>query len=101
MLKIAIAVQGRFHAFDLAKALLRRGHDVTVFTNYPAWAVARFGVPPARVRSFWMHGVLSRIADRVADWTGLRFEPLLNPIFGGWASRALAKEQWDVIHGWS
>jgi UDP:flavonoid glycosyltransferase YjiC (YdhE family) len=31
-LKIAIVVHGRFHAFDLARALLRRGHDVTLFT---------------------------------------------------------------------
>ena len=32
-MKIAIVVQGRFHAFDLAQALVGRGHDVTVFTS--------------------------------------------------------------------
>jgi hypothetical protein len=32
--KIAIAVHGRFHAFDFARALIAQGHDVTLFTNY-------------------------------------------------------------------
>ena len=39
-MKVAIVVQGGFHAFDLARALIGRGHDVTAFTNYPAWATA-------------------------------------------------------------
>jgi hypothetical protein len=30
--KIATVVHGRFQLFDLARALLRRGHDVTLFT---------------------------------------------------------------------
>lgn len=100
-MKIAIVVQGRFHAFDLARALLRRGHDVTVLTNYPKWAVARFGVPADCVRSFWPHGVASRAADRVSDLTGARYERWLNPLFGRWASRELARHRWDVIHAWS
>ena len=50
-MKIAVVVHGRFFAFELARALLARGHDVTVFTNYPRWAAARFGLPPARVRA--------------------------------------------------
>ena len=27
-----------------------RDHDVTIFTNYPKWAVRRFGIPEDRVR---------------------------------------------------
>ena len=33
-MKIAMAVHGRFHGFDLARAMIARGHDVHVFTNY-------------------------------------------------------------------
>ena len=42
-LKIAIGVHGRFHAFELGRALLELGADVRVFTNYPAFIAERFG----------------------------------------------------------
>ena len=45
-LKIAMVVHGRFHAFDLGTSLLRRGHDVRLFTDYPGWAVARPTLSP-------------------------------------------------------
>ncbi len=40
-LKIAIVVQGRFYAFDLAREMVRQGHLVTLVTNYPAFITAR------------------------------------------------------------
>lgn len=101
-MKIAIIVHGRFHAFDLARELLRRGHDVTLFTNYPKWAVKRFEFPKERVRSFWPHGVLSRLANKVGMFELLQgCDPLLKPMFDRWASKELKKEKWDVIHTWS
>lgn len=101
-MKIAIVVHGRFHAFDLARALGQRGHTVKLFTNYPHWATRRFGVPHAMVHSFWLHGVLSRIADRLHKTIGLPYpEAWLHQLFGRWAARVLEKENWDVIHLWS
>src|SRR5262249_7837240 len=47
-LKIDVAVHGRFHAFHLARALSRRGHDVRLLTNYPSSIVERFGFPRSR-----------------------------------------------------
>jgi len=67
-MKIAIAVHGRFEAFDLARELVRRGHKVRLLTNYPRWAVRRFGVPGECVRSFWLHGVLSRALNLGQHW---------------------------------
>jgi glycosyltransferase involved in cell wall biosynthesis len=101
-MKIAIIVQGRFHAFDLARALITRGHDVTVFTNYPKWAVRRFGISPKRVRSFWLHGLASMLVYRFPQ-RALWFEPerWLHPVFGRWVAARLAPESWDVIHAWS
>jgi glycosyltransferase involved in cell wall biosynthesis len=101
-MKIAIVVQGRFHAFDLAKALTGRGHDVTIFTNYPLFATRRFGLPDSQVRSFPVHGVLSRAVGYVParplqQW----WEPVAHRMFGRWAARELARERWDVIHCWS
>lgn len=101
-MKIAIAAHGRFHAFDLGRELLRRGHDVTVFTNYPAWAVEPFGVPRDRVRSFWLHGILSRAAWRVHHRpVRRRLEPWLHAGFGRWLRGGLGHERWDVVHAWS
>src|SRR6266481_9580709 len=101
-MKIAIVVHGRFHSFDLARALLGLGHDVTVFTNYPKWAVRRFGIPETHVRSFWEHGVTARVANRVHDLTHtMDPDPVLNPLFGRWAAGQLQRESWDVIHTWS
>ena len=100
-LKIAIVVHGRFHGFDLARALMERGHDVTVFTNYPTWAVARFGIPPAHSRCFPMHGLLSRRRGAAAEATVGDQEARLHKMFGRWAERELRGERWDVIHCWS
>jgi glycosyltransferase involved in cell wall biosynthesis len=101
-LKVAIVVPGRFHAFDLARALIARGQDVTVFTNYPASAVARFGFPAARVRSFVTHGVLMRLLGRLPTRGPIRMpEAWLHQLFGRWAARELGREFWDVVHTWS
>jgi glycosyltransferase involved in cell wall biosynthesis len=101
-LKIAIVVQGRFHAFDLARVLLARGHAVTVFTNYPPWAAARFGVPAEHVRSFATHAFLERAASRLARTGSLRYpEAWLHQMFGRWAAREVAAASWDVVHCWS
>jgi glycosyltransferase involved in cell wall biosynthesis len=101
-MKIALVIPGRFHGFDLARALLARGHAVTVLTNYPRWAVRRFGVPDERVRSFVTHGVASRVLDRLPGATlGRWTQPAMHRLLGTWAARTLAGEPWDVIHGWS
>ena len=61
---IAIVVQGRFHGFDLARALIDLDVPVRVLTNYPAFIASRFGVPRANLppsrRTAW------RIATRNA-----------------------------------
>ena len=101
-MKIALVIPGRFHGFDLARALLARGHDVTVFTNYPRWATRRFGLPDDRVRSFAVQGALTRLAARLPGaWIARRLEAPLHRLLGRWAERALRDERWDVIHGWS
>jgi glycosyltransferase involved in cell wall biosynthesis len=101
-LKIAIVVPGRFHGFDLAREVLARGHEVTLLTNYPAWAMARFGIPSRRARTFPLHGVLARVLSRLPRQGAIRYpEAWLHRMFGRWAARQLSREQWDVIHCWS
>lgn len=102
LLKIAIGVHGRFHAFGLATGLIELGHDVTVFTNYPAFVAARFGIPADRLRSFPLHGGLVRLLDRlrVAEkMPGL--DGLMHGWFGSWLARSLTAERWDATYTWS
>jgi glycosyltransferase involved in cell wall biosynthesis len=100
-MKIAIAVHGRFHAFDLARELSRR-HDVTVLTNYPKWAARRFGLAPAQVRSLWLHGIASRVAWWLRENLSIPYpEAMLHRWFGRWAATRIAKKQWDVVHSFS
>jgi glycosyltransferase involved in cell wall biosynthesis len=96
--RIAIVVHGRFHAFNLARALLARGHDVWLFTNYPRWAVARFGFPVERVVSYPAHGVAVRAAKAVRLPTA---EPWLHRAFGRWAARRVTRTTWDCIYCFS
>ncbi len=101
-LKIALVVHGRFHAFDVAPELLRLGHDLTLFTNYPASVAERFGVPARRVRSFLAHGLGTRAARRLSPpaLAGI-VERFSHTAFSRWAARQVRRERWDVVHAWS
>jgi glycosyltransferase involved in cell wall biosynthesis len=100
-MRIAIAVPGRFHVFDLVRELSLR-HDVVVFTNYPRWAAKRFGLSSAIVRSFWAHGIASRLAWWLREKLSIPYpEVTLHRLFGRWVAARIAKEQWDVVHPFS
>ena len=101
-MKIAVVVHGRFHAFEFIRSLRRRGHEAVVFTNYPVWAARRLGIDPAWVRSFWFHGVISRLCAAFTGRMGIRYpESFFHPWFGRWAKKNLERERWDVVHAWS
>ncbi len=101
-IKIAIVVHGRFYAFNLAKSLIRQGHRVVLFTNYPKWAVKKFGIDPVNVRSFWIHGIIQRLVHKIFFLNlEKRAEPFLHRIFSRWALSKLVAEDWDVIHVFS
>jgi glycosyltransferase involved in cell wall biosynthesis len=99
--KIDIVVHGRFYAFDLARELIGLGHDVIVYTNYPPFVVARFGIPAARVRSFLSHGIASRIHDRVYKRIGFPdLQRYFHTRFGSWAARSIRPDS-DLVYGFS
>src|SRR5262252_7838587 len=101
-MRIAIVVSGRFHGFDLARALLERGNEVKVFTTYPGWAAQRFGLPAEHVCSFWQLGILERVAGRLGSDTLLqKMDSFLHTVFGKWAARRVSRENWDVVHEFS
>lgn len=95
-------MHGRFHAFDIARELLKLGHDVRLFTNLPSFFVRRFGFPPARTASFVSHGIASRLLWRLFPrGMGGLIERLCNTAFGRWAGERIRNHRWDVVVGFS
>ena len=99
-MKIAIVVHGRFHAFDLARELIRLGNKVTLITNYPKYWPARFGVPAENVRSNVAHGIITRIIGRVGRVIGKEKlgERFLHEWFGRWAADLIEQDPVDASH---
>jgi glycosyltransferase involved in cell wall biosynthesis len=98
-IKLALVVHGRFHAFDLGRALIKQGVDVVLFTNYPKRIVKKFGIPPERVKPFLVHGILSWASAKLF---GSKFcEPTLHKMFGRWAARQLEKQKFDASHSFT
>src|SRR5437773_12566171 len=100
-LRIGIAVPGRFHAFGLARGLSDLGHGVTVFTNYPRFAVKRFQLAGAAVRPFVSHGIVLKAVSRLGAKASDCVERPLHSLFGRWAAREFAKEHWDITYSFS
>ena len=100
-MKIAVIVHGRFHAFDLVRALTKRGNDVHVFTNYPKWAATRFGLRREAVHSLWTHGLAIRAVQKLGEKAWETACPALHTWFSRWASHELRRGEWDVIHSFS
>jgi len=101
-LNLAFVVHGRFHMFDLAREIAAKGHNVSVFTNYPAFIAKRFGVPANRVYTNWFHGLSLRFLGLPGlSWLTGKWEGLFHRQFGAWAKKALVARQpqggWDAI----
>ena len=101
-MKIAIGVHGRFHGFELAKALLYLGHDVRIFTNYPPFIVKRFGLPSEIVTTHYWHGIVSKASQRLGSLgQSAWMNRYLCRNFEVWLARHLARESWDITYTWS
>ncbi len=71
-IKVVVSTIGRFHSFDLARQLQRKGSLARVFTGYPRFKLWDTGVDPAQVSSFpwlqtpYMALIRSRLFQRYA-----------------------------------
>ena len=99
---VSVVVQGRFHAFALAKALIELEVPLEVVTNYPVFIAEKFGLPRSAIKSFPIHGVFHRYAYRwnlVEKFPGL--ERLLHTAFSKSVARHLAAKEPSVVHVFS
>lgn len=99
---VSLVVQGRFHAFSLAKGLASRGLRVNLLTNYPASKVKLWTGADLKIRSFLAHGLLHHGLQRVGlGAKSQRLERLLHESFSRWSARQLAKDKTSLIHCFS
>ena len=100
-MKIDIVVHGRFWAFNFASALIHRGHDVRVLTNYPRMVVEKFGVDRKLCVSNLWHGLSSRVVHHSNRLFRTNFlERQLHSSFGRWAAQGV-REDCDVVYCFS
>jgi glycosyltransferase involved in cell wall biosynthesis len=76
-LRVVAGTIARFHTFDLARELQRRGHLEAIYTGYPKRLFRNTGVDPAKIRSFpWVqtpvalaerHGLMPRRLSAACD----------------------------------
>ncbi|MEQ9199333.1 MAG: hypothetical protein RLN80_05050, partial [Rhodospirillales bacterium] len=98
MMRVAVAVHGRFHGFDLADQLHGHGCLAGLFTTYPDFAVRRFLPPEVPVSSCSWLELLRRGHQRF----GLpgRTDSFVSRQFGRWLA-ANFSEDLDILTGWS
>lgn len=97
-----LVVQGRFHAFALAKALLTKGMPLRLLTNYPAFVAEKFGLPRSALTCAGHLGLVHRYAYR---WNlarnGNALDRWLHQSFSRWAGRQVLRDVPEVLHTFS
>jgi glycosyltransferase involved in cell wall biosynthesis len=97
-MQVSLSSIGRFHHFDLARQLLRLGHQVSMFTSLPRGHVDEDLRRIAKTR------LLFRIPSALASRLGLAgrtnwLDEALQKDLGSWLARSLDPEWTDVLHG--
>lgn len=91
---------GRFHGFNLAEELHRRGNLLRLITTYPKFVTRKFGLPDSLVTSLLPIGAAERLCGKVKggsdyffhelfDRSVSRMIPQKTEIFIGWSSSCL------------
>jgi starch synthase len=98
--KVSVVVGGRWHAFDLALGLKRRGALKHLITNYPWFKVARWGFDRNEVvclpASQAINQAVHRLAPEGSRW---RFQYFIHSLFAKKAAAHIGDA--EIVHGWS
>ena len=98
-MKVRVSVHGRYHAFEMARGLHRRGLLESLNTTYPAFAARRWLGHDAKMRTApWLE-----LRRRLHDKLGLGAKPdlAIARAFGRFAARNLPGCTADILTGWS
>ena len=99
-MKVTIIVGGRWHAFDLAKELYLKGYLYRLITNYPYFAIKKWGIPKEHVVSL----PTTFFLVKAIYWLGgeslmMKCQWVIHSWFARQASKYLQGSQ--LIHAWS
>ena len=99
-MKVTIVVGGRWHAFDLAKELYLKGCLHRLITNYPYFAVKKWGIPKEHIVSL----PTTFFLVKAIYWLGgeslmMKCQWIVHSWFARQASKHLKGS--ELIHAWS
>lgn len=100
-MKVVISVGGRFHAFNLAQQLLKRGYLKQLITSYPKFEVVKYGIPREKIESILIKEILYRAWGKLPRVLKNFYNPqyLIHEIFDKAASLKMYKA--DIFVGWA
>lgn len=100
-MNIAISVPGRFHAFDLASQLQKKGYLSQLITPYPRFEVVKYAIPKQKVMSFIAKELIQRAWEGLPAWVRQRTNPQY--YLRQWFDRFVEKnlKNADIFVGWS
>lgn len=100
-MKIIISVGGRFHAFNLAQQLLKKGYLERLITSYPKFEVIKYGIPKEKIKSVIVKEILERGWRKLPRFLKNIYNPqfLIHEIFDKLAAKKIEKA--DIFVGWA
>jgi glycosyltransferase involved in cell wall biosynthesis len=64
-MRVAVSTIGKFHSFDLARQMHKRGALASIFSGYPWFKLKTDGLPKQKVKTFpYLHAPYMRLAPR-------------------------------------
>lgn len=100
-MRVTISVAGKFHAFDLARELEKRGHLDRLLTSFPKYKTREYGIPGQKVESIIFPEIIFRGWRKLPGFLRDIYNPhyLVSALYDGAASGKL--EKCDICVAWS
>jgi len=89
--KVTTSCSGRFHIFDQARELERRGVLHRLINDYPKWMTRRWNIPDGKVDSLVANGLLGRLARLTPRYLNHRQQSGFVRQHHDWFSRRVAR----------
>lgn len=96
---VAVAVVGRFHAFDLARQLQNRGMLAQLLTTYPRFVARRWGIPTENLRQEMFLELIRRYGNKIPGLNPLAIDRFVHASHARNARRI--PKSANVFIGWS
>jgi glycosyltransferase involved in cell wall biosynthesis len=102
-MKVTILVGGRFHAFDLAEQLEKKGYLLNLVTSYPKWKICKiYNIGKKKIKTVLLKEIIERIIIKLKLKKYFYFIFFyLNKYFEYFASKKVDYKNSDILVGWS